>query len=267
MSAPSSHQRLAWRTVAADAARAASAFIAEKAHTRHALVWEEKSATDFVSEVDLGAEAMIRRHFEQAAPDIRVVGEELGGGGTEEGLVAIVDPLDGTTNFLHGFPNYCVSICVALDGVPQAAAICDTARGGMYHATAGGGAFCDETPLHVSTLTTPPRALIGTGFPFKDVTSADRYVRQLRTLMPLVAGMRRAGSAALDLTDVAQGRFDAFWELFLNPWDMAAATLLVREAGGKVTDLDGHDARLIGGPVVASNGHLHDWLLEILQHA
>jgi myo-inositol-1(or 4)-monophosphatase len=267
MPIPSSQQRLAWRHVAAGAASQAAAFIAEEATARHTIVWEEKSGTDFVSRVDLGAEEMIRRWFEREAPEVRVVGEEMGGGATDEGLVAIVDPLDGTTNFLHGFPSYCVSIAVVLDGVPQAAAIHDVARGGLYHATLGGGAFVDDEPLRVAGTTNPQRALIGTGFPFKDVSSADRYVRQLRTLMPLVSGMRRAGSAALDLSDVARGRFDAFWELHLNAWDLAAGVLLVREAGGRVTDLDGHDARMIGGPIVASNGVLHDWFLETLQRA
>jgi myo-inositol-1(or 4)-monophosphatase len=128
----------------------------------------------------------------------------------------------------------------------------------------GGGAFVDDTPLRVSTIDTPARALIGTGFPFKDVTRADEYLRMMRRLMPVVSGMRRAGSAALDLSDVARGRFDAFWELWLNPWDLAAGVLLVREAGGRVTDLDGNDARLIGGTIVASNGVLHDWFLDVL---
>lgn len=267
MPSPSAEQRSRWLQVAAGAAALATGFIAEENKTRHTITWEEKSATDFVSHVDRGAEEIIRRHFEREAPEIRVVGEEMGGGSTEDGLVAIVDPLDGTTNFLHGFPNYGVSIAVALDGVPQAAAMYDAARGGLYNATLGGGAFVDNRPIRVSTIDLPARALIGTGFPFRDVTTADRYVRQLRALMPLTAGMRRAGAAALDLCDVAQGRFEAFWEHFLNPWDMAAGALIIREAGGRVTDFDGNDARLIGGPVVASNGIMHDWLLDILRTA
>ena len=255
-------QRLAWRETAASAATQAAQFIAEQSRSLPDIVWESKSPTDFVSRVDLGAEQIIRDVFAREVPALRVVGEEMSAeGSTEQGLVAIVDPLDGTTNFLHGYPSYGVSICVALDGVPQAAVIFDVARGGVYHAIAGGGAFVDDTALHVSTNTVPARALIGTGFPFKDVTSADQYVRQLRRLMPEVAGMRRAGAAALDLCDVARGRFDAFWELHLNPWDLAAGVLIIREAGGQVTDLEGHDARLIAGPIVASNRHMHRWLL------
>ena len=261
---PTDKERRAWCQVASGAAALATGFIAEKTKSRSTIVWQAKSATDFVSHVDLGAEETIRRHFAREAPEIRVVGEELGGGGTEEGLVAIVDPLDGTTNFLHGYPQYAVSICVALDGVPQAAAIYDVGRGGLYNATLGGGAFVNAEPIHVSTLTQPARALIGTGFPFKDQTFAAQYLKQFATLTPQVAGLRRAGAAALDLCDVACGRFDGFWELMLAPWDLAAGVLLVREAGGRVTDLEGNDAPLRAGPIVASNGVMHDWLLSQL---
>jgi len=264
MTTPTSTQRLAWRNVAAGAAALATAFIAEESKSRHTLTWEEKSATDFVSRVDVGAEEIIRRHFAQEAPEIRVVGEEMGGGSAEEGLVAIVDPLDGTTNFLHGYPCYAVSICVALDGIPQAAVVYDVARGGRYNATLGGGAFVDDQPIRVSPINVPARALIGTGFPFKDQSFAPQYLRQFSTLIPQVAGLRRAGAAAIDLCDVARGRFQGFWELMLAPWDLAAGVLLIREAGGRATDLAGHDAPLRAGPMVASNGIMHDWLLSQL---
>ena len=240
----------AWLAAARDAAAAAAAFIAERAATRHDLVWEEKSDTDFVSAVDIGAEERIRDILMARLPGLRIVGEELGpDGDTGAGFVAVVDPLDGTTNFLHGFPAYGVSICLAVDGVPRVGVVHDVARGGVYWAVAGHGAWRDATRLHVSTIDRPARALIGTGFPFKDVTHADQYVRQIRALMPLVSGMRRAGSAALDLCDVANGRFDGFWELNLNPWDFAAGILLVQEAGGVVTRLDGRAG------VTAGRGH------------
>lgn len=254
-----------WRDAALAAAATAATFIAQEAATHQSIAWEEKSGTDFVSRVDVGAEERIRDLLTVAIPGIRMVGEELSADAhPEEGLVAIVDPLDGTTNFLHGFPNYGVSICIALNGVPVAGVVHDVARGSVLHATAGDGAFADQTPLHVSSIDTPARSLIGTGIPFKDISHADRYLRQLRRLMPVVSGVRRAGSAALDLSDVARGRFDAFWELYLHPWDLAAGILLVREAGGRVTDLEGEDARLIGGPIVASNGILHEWFLGML---
>jgi myo-inositol-1(or 4)-monophosphatase len=265
--------RFRWRDAAVQAAAVAAEFIAQESRTRDAITWQSKSATDFVSHVDIGAEERIRATLLAQVPGIRIVGEELGADGdTESGLVAIVDPLDGTTNFLHGSPNYCVSICIALDGVPQAAVVHDIARtsgasatiGTVFTATAGDGAFANGVPMRVSSIAEPPRALIGTGFPFKDVTRADEYLGMMRRLMPEVSGMRRAGSAALDLSDVAMGRFDGFWELWLNAWDLAAGVLLIREAGGRVTDLQGHEARLIGGTVVASNGVLHDWFLDIL---
>lgn len=258
-------KRQDWRDASIAAADTAARFITHEAMSHRTLAWEEKSATDFVSRVDVGAEERIRDMLTARIPGIRIVGEELSADARpDEGLVAIVDPLDGTTNFLHGFPNYCVSICIALDGVPQAGVVHDVARGGVLHATAGDGAFADSSRLQVSTTATPARALIGTGIPFKDVSQADLYLRQLRRLMPIISGVRRAGSAALDLSDVACGRFDGFWELFLNPWDLAAGVLLVREAGGRVTDLEGRDARLTGGPIVASNGILHDWFLGML---
>lgn len=262
------NEQTRWLAAAREAAHVAADFIAHAAHTRHALHWQEKSEIDFVSQVDIGAEQRIQDRLLQSIPDIRVVGEELGPEGvTTEGLVAIVDPLDGTTNFLHGFPAYCVSICIALDGVPQVGVIHDVARGGVFHAVRDRGAYREQERLTVSAIDKPTRALIGTGFPFKDTRGADLYVRQMRSLMPMVSGMRRAGSAALDLLDVAQGRFDAFWELNLNPWDFAAGILLIREAGGRVTDLDGSELRLNAGPVVASNGLLHEWFLHVLQHA
>ena len=264
-SAQRRHDHQHWREAALAAASAAAEFIAECALTRHLLTWEEKSASDFVSIVDVGAEERIGAILLERIPELRIVGEELGpAGDTGTGLVAIVDPLDGTTNFLHGYPSYGVSICIAVDGVPQVGVVHDVARGGVYLAMAGGGAFLDGQPLHVSTLHTPARALIGTGFPFKTEDEADQYVAQLRRLMPLVAGLRRAGAAALDLCDVARGRLDAFWELKLAPWDIAAGVLLVREAGGRATQLDGGDAPLTHGPVVASNGVLHEWLLNQL---
>jgi myo-inositol-1(or 4)-monophosphatase len=260
--------RARWLAVAVAAAADAARFIAERQATRHELDWHAKGATDFVSAVDVGAEERIRAHFARALPEAAVVGEELGpDGDTTTGLVAIVDPLDGTTNFLHGFPAYGVSVCVALDGVPQAAVVHDVARGGVHTATAGGGAFVDGTPLRVSDLATPARALIGTGYPFKTPALVARYLGQMAVLMPETAGLRRAGSAALDLADVARGRFEGFWEMGLNAWDVAAGILLIREAGGRVTDLDGRDAPLRHGDIVASNGVLHDWLLGRLAAA
>ena len=257
--------RARWAAAATEAASIAAAFIAEQAENRETLLWLAKSPTDFVSLVDIGAEQRIVDCFRERLPELTVIGEELGpNGNIQHGLVAVVDPLDGTTNFLHGYPAYCVSICVALNGVAQAAVVHDVARGGVYSATLGGGAFVEGKPLKVSTISEPARALIGTGFPFKNAAHIPDFQRQSKNLMPITSGLRRAGAAALDLADVARGRFEAFWELELMPWDMAASTLLIREAGGRVTDVDGNEATIKRGPLVASNGLLHDWLLHQL---
>lgn len=258
-------ERAHWAAVATEAASIAAAFIAEHAEKRETLLWESKSPTDFVSLVDVGAEQRIVDCFRERLPELTVIGEELGpDGDIQTGLVAVVDPLDGTTNFLHGYPAYCVSICVAVDGVAQAACVHDVARGGVYTATLGGGAFVDGVPLRVSTISEPARALIGTGFPFKNVTHIPDFQRQSKTLMPITSGLRRAGAAALDLADVARGRFEAFWELEVMPWDQAASSLLIREAGGRVTDLKGNELPIQRGPIVASNKLMHDWLLDQL---
>ncbi len=258
--------RAHWLAVATEAAAIAAAFIAEQAEQRETLLWQAKSPTDFVSLVDIGAEERIVDCFRQRLPELTVIGEELGpDGDVQNGFVAVVDPLDGTTNFLHGYPAYCVAICVAIDGVAQAAVVNDVARGGVYTATLGGGAFVDGVPLKVSNISDPARALIGTGFPFKNPLHIPEFQRQSKNLMPLTSGLRRAGAAALDLADVARGRFEAFWELELMPWDMAASTLLIREAGGRVTDVEGIEATISRGPIVASNGLMHDWLIEQLK--
>jgi myo-inositol-1(or 4)-monophosphatase len=178
-----------------------------------------------------------------------------------------VDPLDGTTNFLHGYPEYAVSIGVLVDGVLTAAVVKNAATGETFTANRGGGAFRNGTPIHVSTITTPDRSLIGTGFPFSHIDRLDVYVAQFSAVARATAGMRRAGAAALDLCDVACGRFEAFWELVLAPWDIAAGLLIVAEAGGIVTTLDGHAAPVAHTSVVAGNPTMHAWLLDTLTNA
>lgn len=225
--------------------------------------WSVKSRHDFVSDVDRGAEERIAASLMQAVPGSRVIGEELSPELLREGLVWIVDPLDGTTNFLHGYPEYAVSIAAAENGCLQAGVVVNVPRGELYEATAGGGAFCSGRPIHVSRIAGPGHALIGTGFPFKHLEGMDRYLAQFRRVAEATSGIRRAGSAALDLCAVACGAFDAFWELQLAPWDVAAGTLIVREAGGVVTDLEGSDIGIQHGPVVAGNPAMHGWLLGI----
>jgi myo-inositol-1(or 4)-monophosphatase len=226
--------------------------------------WTLKGSRDFVTEVDRTAERLIAEVLLAAEPSGRIVGEELTPSVVTEGLVWIVDPLDGTTNFLHGFPSYAVSIGAAVDGVLQAGVVMHVPHGQLYAASRGGGAWLGEHRLTVSPIRDPEFALIGTGFPFKDASTLPEYLGQFERVAARVSGIRRAGSAALDLVDVAAGRFDAFWEQQLSAWDIAAGTLLIREAGGVVTDLGGRDVGIEHSGIVAGNPVMHEWLLEVL---
>ena len=253
---------------AVEAARAAAAFIREAVAGTETLEWVEKGTSDFVTAVDRGAEERVAEVISAAFPQATLLGEELSPDALSgDGLAFIVDPLDGTTNFLHGYPQYAVSIGVLEGSELIAAAVINVARGDLFTATLGGGAWLDGNRVRVSNLANPARALIGTGFPFKDPALLESYAAQFVQLSRGTAGIRRAGSAALDLADVACGRFDGFWELVLAPWDVAAGILLVREAGGVVTDLDGNTKAPSHGPVVAGNPDIHTWLLETLRSA
>jgi myo-inositol-1(or 4)-monophosphatase len=184
-----------------------------------------------------------------------------------DGRVWLVDPLDGTTNFLHGYPQYAISIGALVDGVLSVGVVHDVTRDVSYRAARGLGAWSGGQRLTISALTDPTRALVGTGFPFKELDRLDEYLRQFAAVCRTTSGIRRAGAAALDLADVATGRFDAFWELTLAPWDIAAGIMLVREAGGVVTTVTGGDDMLRDGSVVAGNEHLHRWLIDLLKNA
>ncbi len=254
--------------IALDAARAAAGVIQGATAGRGRLVWESKGRSDFVSEVDKAAEQAIAEVVARRSPGAIVLGEELSplalvGAGT----VFIADPLDGTTNFLHGYPEYAISIGVARDGVLRAGVVLNVARGEEFTARAGAGAFRDGARISVSSLREPSKALIGTGFPFKTVETLPRYLQQFSLVVHGTAGIRRAGAAALDLANVACGRFDAFWELALAPWDVAAGILLVQEAGGVVTDVGGDAPTLGAGAYVAGNPAMHAWLLQTLRRA
>jgi myo-inositol-1(or 4)-monophosphatase len=253
------------------AAQEGARYIRARAADLATIEWTAKSPTDFVSEVDTGAEDRIRTGLSATAADagldVRFLAEESAPDTTPgPGLTFVVDPLDGTTNFLHGYPEYAVSIGALLDGVVVAGVIHNVPTGELFTAVLGGGAFRDGRPITVSAVADPSRALLGTGFPFKYPEHIEPYLRRLPAILRQTAGVRRAGSAALDLADVACGRFDAFWELRLAPWDVAAGILLVREAGGVATDLAGRDAHVADGPLVAGNPAMHRWLLDIVGH-
>ncbi len=248
--------------LAARAAEAAGGYI--RASGTRSPAWISKGHNDWVTEVDRGAESRIREILLGGAPGTRVMGEELSPETGHEGMVWIVDPLDGTTNFLHGYPQYAVSIALAVDGELEAGVILDVNRECVYGAVRGRGAWLGNTALRVSEISDPARALLGTGYPFKKLGELDTYLGQFRRLLPATSGVRRAGSAAIDLADVAAGRLDGFWELVLAPWDVAAGILLIREAGGVVTDTGGRRAGLVHGALVAGNPSIHAWLLTQL---
>jgi myo-inositol-1(or 4)-monophosphatase len=257
-------------------AGAAAAAAVHRAHLGRVSVaeWTEKGAADFVTHVDRAAEAAIVSHVLDRFPDHRLLAEEAesererGSGVTMQaagGWTWIIDPLDGTTNYLHGYPMYAVSIAVAHDGVLEAAVVYNTASGQEWSAARGGGAFLDGRRIAVSEIDDLRQALIGTGFPFKARQLLPAYTRQLDAVLRRTSGVRRAGSAAVDLCHVASGFFDGFWELSLAPWDVAAGALIVREAGGVVTRLDG-SADIIGhGSILAGNAAVHTALGEIVR--
>ena len=227
--------------------------------------WEAKGTNDFVTAVDRGAEELITRHLLAAEPGAAIVGEELTpAAGIPAGLAWIVDPLDGTTNFLHGYPWYAVSIAAAVDGRLEAGVVLDVPRGLRYAAARGHGAWLGERRLAVSAVREPRHALVGTGFPFKHPEHLEAWTRQFGVVARATSGIRRAGSAALDLADVAAGRFDGFWELRLAPWDYAAGQLLVLEAGGVVTDTAGREPAFGHTGIVAGNPAIHQWLAGVV---
>ncbi|MDH3289553.1 MAG: inositol monophosphatase [Gemmatimonadota bacterium] len=252
--------------VALPAAAAAADHIRSRARPL-ADAWHLKGQSDFVTQVDLETEALIADRLRQAVPGSVVLGEELTPHATSADLVWVVDPLDGTTNFLHGYPAYGVSIGAVVEDEPTVGVVVDVARSITYHAIRGGGAWCEGRQLAVSTTTEPASALIGTGFPFKVAHLLPTYLRQFSAILQRTAGVRRAGAASLDFASIAQGQLDGFWELHLAPWDVAAGTVLVREAGGMVTDLEGNAGTLRHGPYVAGNPVIHAWMLEVLRES
>ncbi len=254
------------------AAREAAGVIRAAAPRARNLDWRSKGPTDFVSEVDIAAEECILSIAARELPGASILAEESAATTPPErvarGLALVIDPLDGTTNFLHGYPAYAVSIGVLLDGEPVAAVVYNVAGDEIFTATAGGGAFMNGVPIRVSTIVDPQRALIGTGYPFKDPTDIPPYLAQLSRVMAQVSGVRWPGAASLDLASVASGRFDAFWENLLSPWDFAAGMLLVRESGGLATTITGSPLRGVArSSVLVGNPAMHAWLRQALQQS
>jgi myo-inositol-1(or 4)-monophosphatase len=252
--------------VAVKAARAAGAIINRAALDIDLLKVNLKGPNDFVTEVDRAAESTIIETLLQAYPDHGILAEESGDSHGNRGsdYQWIIDPLDGTTNFLHGLPIYAVSIGLALRDVVQQAVVYDPARNDLFFASRGRGAFLNDRRLRVSKRTQLSDALIGTGFPFRRGDDFERYLQMMHTVMQRCAGVRRPGAAALDLCYVAAGWYDGFFETGLNPWDVAAGSLIITEAGGLIGNFTGESQFLHQREVVAGNPKIYGHLVHLL---
>jgi len=249
--------------MAIKAARRAGAIINRGSLDLDRLTVRSKRDNDFVSEIDHRAEEAIIDTLITAYPNHAFLAEESGVTGDSE-FQWIIDPLDGTTNFLHGFPQYGVSIALRARGRLEYAVVYDPSRDELFTASRGGCAFLNQRRIRVSGRDRLANALIGTGFPFRDFTHLDAYTAMFRDLVQTTAGLRRPGSAALDLAWVAAGRTDGFFELALNSWDIAAGGLLVQEAGGLVSDLVGGETWLDSGHIIAGSPKVFAGLVNAL---
>ena len=252
--------------IAVRAARAAGAIINKASMDLDILKINTKSPNDFVTEVDQQAEAVIIETLLAAYPGHGILAEESGReyGAKHSDFVWIIDPLDGTTNFIHGFPVYCVSIALSFRGKIEQAVVYDPTRNDLFMASKGRGAYLNDKRLRVSRRTRLSDSLIGTGFPFRKGDNFQRYLKMFETIMPLCAGLRRPGSAALDLCYVAAGYTDAFFETGLQPWDIAAGSLIVTEAGGLIGNFTGEADFLHQREVLAGSPRIFGQLVPLL---
>ncbi|HRD96053.1 MAG TPA: inositol monophosphatase family protein [Rubrivivax sp.] len=252
--------------IAIKAARSAGAIINRAALDLEVLKVGTKGPNDYVSEVDRAAEDIIIQTLLEAYPGHGILAEESGRaqGAKNSEYVWIIDPLDGTTNFLHGFPVYAVSIALAHRGQVQQAVVYDPTRNDLFFASKGRGAFCNDRRLRVSKRTRIGDALIGTGFPFRKGDNFKRYMKMFEEVMQSCVGLRRPGAAALDLCYVAAGCYDGFFETGLNPWDVAAGSLIITEAGGLIGNFTGESDYLYQREVVAGNPKVYGQLVQIL---
>jgi myo-inositol-1(or 4)-monophosphatase len=250
--------------IAVRAARSAGNVIIRNLGKLDTLAIHTKGRNDFASEVDRQAEQEIIYTLRKAFPGHGILAEESGVQGGDE-YQWIIDPLDGTTNFLHGFPQFAVSIAMRHKGRLEQGVIYDPLRQELFTATRGAGARLNDQRIRVTQRKTLEGSLLGTGFPFKSQQHLEAYLDMFRALFPQTAGIRRAGSAALDLAYVAAGRLDGFWEIGLSIWDMAAGVLLIQEAGGLSSDFSGGHNHLESGNIVAGNPKLFAEILKTIR--
>ena len=251
--------------VAKEAVLAAGELVRERFASRVGSAAEEKASNDFVTETDRESETIVVSTLKADFPEIPVLAEE--GGGSAAGLFWVIDPLDGTTNFIHGYPQVGVSVALIEDRRPIVGVTYDPLRGELFEAGRGSGTYCNGRPLSVSNHDTIETSLLGTGFPFRQYDYLDQYLGTFRDLFLRCRGIRRAGAAVLDLAHVAAGRLEGFWELYLKPWDMAAGALMIEEAGGVVTDFFGGGEYLSSGNIVAGNCVIHREILDVTRGA
>jgi myo-inositol-1(or 4)-monophosphatase len=247
-------------TPAIEIAREAGALLAQLSKKPHEIHYKRKS--DIVTEADRRSEALIVERLRSRFPRHAIVSEEGGGQKTDSEYCWYVDPLDGTTNFAHGFPVFCVSMGLAFRNEVVAGVVYDPTRDELFAAERGSGAHLNNQRIQVSKNATLSESLVATGFP-PFMQDHELNIQLYYRFTRLTHGVRRAGSAALDLCSVAAGRFEAFWELKLNSWDKAAGSLIVTEAGGKLTDLRGEPFELLGKPIFASNGLVHEEMIAV----
>lgn len=250
--------------IAVRAARQAGSVIMRAFGRLDSLTVSEKRANDYVSEIDRNAEQAIIDVIRKAYPHHAILAEESGAHGKDE-FQWVIDPLDGTTNYLHGFPQFAISIALMHRGRLESGVVYDPVRDEMYTADRGSGALLNDRRLRVTEQKGLKGALIGTGIPFRDQRFMDNYLGMLRDLTKETAGIRRPGSAALDFAYVAAGRLDGFWELGLSVWDFAAGALLVQEAGGVVSDISGGSRHLETGNVITAGVRLHRAMVETIR--
>jgi myo-inositol-1(or 4)-monophosphatase len=249
------------------AARSASKIINRAAHDLDHLTVTTKRQSDFVTEVDRAAEAAIIDVLREAYPEYGILAEESGesaGQNAGSEYLWIIDPLDGTTNYIHGFPQYAISIALTQKGQLMHTLVYDTVRNEMFTASKGGGAFLNERRIRVSKCLKLEEALLGTGFPYRVFEHVDAYLGIFKELMQKTSGIRRPGAASLDLAYVACGRLDGFWEFGLAPWDIAGGALLISEAGGLVGDLSGNERYMETGNVIAGTPKVFSQLLQVI---
>jgi myo-inositol-1(or 4)-monophosphatase len=254
--------------IATMAARQAGKIILRAQDQAEKLNIVEKGHNDFATQVDRAAEEIIIETIKKAYPHHSILGEETGlTESDEKENLWIIDPLDGTTNFLHGFPQFAISIAFKQQDKVMHGVVYDPVRDELFSASRGRGAQVNGRRIRVSNAEKLEHSLLGTGFPFREFTHLDNYLKFFRALIPYCAGIRRAGSAALDLSYVAAGRLDGFWEFGLKPWDVAAASLFIQEAGGYVTTIDGDNDFMGASSILAAGPKIHQLMMDLYERS